>query len=72
MNGGWDDRHDDKRADYRVFAAARARFPFGLAFEEFNAQSRRTRAGDVRNFPLLALSIGSTPGIWCCQAIRGS
>src|SRR5277367_3595867 len=31
-------------------------FFFGLAFEEFNAQSRQARPGGVRTFPLLALS----------------
>ncbi|HTW53676.1 MAG TPA: DUF4010 domain-containing protein [Stellaceae bacterium] len=31
-------------------------FFFGLAFEEFNAQSRQARPGGVRSFPLLALS----------------
>jgi hypothetical protein len=31
-------------------------FFFGLAFEEFNAQSRQVRPGGVRSFPLLALS----------------
>lgn len=31
-------------------------FFFGLAFEEFNAQSPRPRPGGVRTFPLLALS----------------
>lgn len=31
-------------------------FFFGLAFEEFNAQSAQARPGGVRSFPLLALS----------------
>ncbi|HWB49509.1 MAG TPA: DUF4010 domain-containing protein [Stellaceae bacterium] len=31
-------------------------FFFGLAFEEFNAQSAQVRPGGVRSFPLLALS----------------
>jgi len=31
-------------------------FFFGLAFEEFNAQSGRVRPGGVRSFPLLALA----------------
>lgn len=31
-------------------------FFFGLAFEEFNAQSRQARPGGVRSFPLLALA----------------
>ncbi len=31
-------------------------FFFGMAFEEFNAQSRQVRPGGVRSFPLLALS----------------
>jgi uncharacterized membrane protein (DUF4010 family) len=31
-------------------------FFFGLAFEEFNAQSQQARPGGVRSFPLLALS----------------
>jgi uncharacterized membrane protein (DUF4010 family) len=31
-------------------------FFFGLAFEEFNAQSRQARPGGIRSFPLLALS----------------
>jgi hypothetical protein len=31
-------------------------FFFGLAFEEFNAESRQARPGGVRSFPLLALS----------------
>src|SRR5580704_4937201 len=31
-------------------------FFFGLAFEEFNAQSGQARPGGVRSFPLLALS----------------
>jgi uncharacterized membrane protein (DUF4010 family) len=31
-------------------------FFFGLAFEEFNAQSQQVRPGGVRSFPLLALS----------------
>jgi hypothetical protein len=33
-------------------------FFFGLAFEEFNAQSRQARPGGVRSFPLLALAGG--------------
>ena len=33
-------------------------FFFGLAFEEFNAQSGQVRPGGVRSFPLLALSGG--------------
>ena len=50
-------------------------FFFGLAFEEFHAQSGQVRPGGVRTFPLLALAGGLLYRLdttTCCRSASAS
>jgi hypothetical protein len=50
------DGNDHRPPGCAIPAAARLGLFFGLAFEEFHADSKQARPGGIRSFPLLALS----------------